>query len=87
MAVVLGLISLGAMGYVVFQSYASAGDARVSDAFTVLLALVYSITGFGLGLVTVQNKGYYRLFPVLGLLLNLAALGGIRLILYAGAYL
>ena len=55
--------------------------------FTGLLATVFSMVGLGLGIVTFQDKSYYRVFPVLGMGLNLAALGGISLILYAGANL
>lgn len=85
MATILGVISLASLGIVLFMSYRSAGEATVGFGFTGFLAAVFSMIGLGLGIVTFQNKGYYRLFPVLGTVLNLAALGGISLILYAGA--
>lgn len=87
MAVILGVISLASLGIVLFQAYRSDGEAAVSYGFTGLLAMLFSLTGLVLGVVTVSDKSYYRLFPVLGVLLNLAALGGISLILYAGANL
>ena len=85
MATILGIISLTSLGIVLFMTYRSHGEAAVAFGFTGLLAAIYSLIGLGLGIVTFQNKNYYRLFPVLGTLLNLAALGGISLILYVGA--
>lgn len=85
MATILGLISLVSLGIVLFMTYRSAGEAAVGFGFTGLFATVFSAVGLGMGIVTFQDKSYYRLFPVLGTLLNFAALGGISLILYAGA--
>lgn len=87
MATVLGVISLSGLGVAVFQSYVSAGDVTVSYGFTGLIATLFSMVGLSLGMATVRDKNYYRFFPVLGILLNLAALGSISLILYAGAKL
>lgn len=87
MATILGIISLAALVVVVFRSYLYAGDVAVNYGHTGFLAMLFSMVGFSLGMATVRDKGYYRLFPVLGILLNLAALGGVSLILYAGAKL
>lgn len=87
MAVILGVISLASLGIVVFLSGLSGGSAKISYGFTGLLAAVFSLTGLLLGVVTIQNKDYYRLFPALGILLNLLALAVVSLILYAGANL
>ena len=48
--------------------------------------MVYSATGLVLGITTVTKSDYYKLFPVLAILLNGAALGAVALILYMGAY-
>ena len=85
MAVILGVISLASLGIVVFLSGLSGGSARQSYGFTGLLAAVFSLTGLLLGVVTIQNKDYYKLFPALGLLLNFLSLAAVSLILYAGA--
>lgn len=85
MAAILGIISIASLAIVVFQTYQNGGEALVSYGFTGALAAIFSIVGLVLGIVTVKDKNYYRLFPVLGVLLNLAALAGIGLILYAGA--
>ncbi len=82
MAVILGIISLASLGTVVFLSYRAGGSARPGYGFTGVLALVYSLTG--LVLITMADKNYYRIIPAVGILLNVAALGGIGLILYMG---
>lgn len=84
---ILGVISLASLGIVIFQAYRSAGEAAVGYGFTGVLAMLFSLVGLVLGIVTAKDKNYYRLFPVLGILLNLAALSGISLILYAAANL
>lgn len=85
MSVALGAISLISLGIVIFLAYGSGGEAAVKFGFTGLLALLFSLVGFFLGILTLRDKTYYRLFPVLGTLLNVAALGLVSLILYAGA--
>ena len=84
MAVILGVISLVSLGVVVFLSGLSGGSAKINYGFTGLLAAVFSLICLLLGVVTVQNKDYYRLFPVLGILLNFLALAAVSLILYTG---
>ncbi|MCI9144424.1 MAG: hypothetical protein HFH87_17695, partial [Lachnospiraceae bacterium] len=46
-----------------------------------------SLSFLVLGFVTLQDKNYFRFFPVLGIVLNGAALAGIGLILYLGGNL
>lgn len=87
MATILGIISLASMGIVVFLTYRSAGEATVGYGITGLLATLFSLVGLILGVVTFRDKDYYRIFPVLGIVLNLLSLGGISLILYVGANL
>lgn len=87
MSVILGTISLAALGTAVFLAYCGKGEAPAGYGFTGLFALLFSLAGEILGIRTVSDKNYYKLFPVLGILLNLASLGGISLILYAGANL
>lgn len=87
MSVILGIISIAALVTVVFFSYRSGGEADVKFGFTGALATVFSLVGVVLGVLTACDKSYYRFFPVLGILLNLAALGGVSLILYAGVNL
>lgn len=87
MSAILGVISLASLGTVVFLAYGRNGEALTGYGFTGLFSLLFSLTGEVLGFWTAADKDSYRLFPVLGILLNLAALGGLSLILYAGANL
>lgn len=87
MSVILGIISLAALTAAVFFSYRSGGEVSVKYGFTGVLAMVFALVGAVLGVLTVCDKSYYRFFPVLGLLLNCLALGGVSLILYAGVNL
>lgn len=87
MATILGVISLGSLGLMVFLSYRNEGNVGAGFGVGALLAVLYSTIGLILGLVTIQEKEYYRFFPALGILLNLAALVSIGLIVYAGGSL
>ncbi len=87
MATILGIISLASLGTMVFLSYRQGGNVRSGYGAAALLAALYSTVGLVLGLAAIQRKEYYRVFPVLGILLNLAALVGIGLILYLGSSL
>lgn len=87
MSVILGVISLAALVTVVFFSYRSGGEAAVKYGFTGALAAVFSLVGVILGVLTACDRSYYRFFPVLGVMLNVMALGGVSLILYAGVNL
>lgn len=86
MSTILGILSTASLGMVIYLTYRRGGAATPGYGVTGLLAAIYSGIGFVLGIVTVQDKDCYRLFPVLGLLFNLAALGAVGLILYMGAY-
>ncbi len=87
MSTILGIISTVSLGIVVYLTYRQGGNATVGYGVTGLLATLFSIVGLTLGILTVRNKEYYRLFPWLGVGLNLLALGSISLILYLGSNL
>ncbi len=86
MSTILGILSTASLGIVIYLTYRRGGAATAGYGVTGLSAAVYSGIGLVLGIITVQDKECYRLFPCLGLLLNLAALGAVGLILYMGAY-
>ncbi len=84
MAVILGVISLVAMGVVIFLAYVGKGEIAVKYGIVGLLSGIYSLIGLGLGIITVFDKNYYKLFPVLGIVLNLAGIACVGLVLYMG---
>lgn len=82
MSTILGMISIVSIGIVVYLTYQRGGEATVGYGVTGLLATLFSLAGLFLGIVTLRDKGYYRLFPWLGTILNLLVLGCIGFILY-----
>lgn len=87
MAVILGIISLVSLGTAVIQASGREGEITFRYGMIGILAVVYSVTGLILGLVTAVKPDYYKVFPVLAVFLNLAALGLAGLIIYMGVYM
>ncbi len=75
MSTVLGLISNVSMGIVLYMAYLRGGNLPISYGMTGLLAALYFTVGLILGMLTLREKDMFKLFPVLGTLLNLVALG------------
>lgn len=75
MSTILGVISNGSLGIVLYLTYLSGGNAPLSYGLTGLLAAIFSLVGLILGVLTAQEKDRFRLFPILGIILNLIALG------------
>lgn len=84
MATILGVISLAALIVAIFFTYRRGGDAKVAYGFAGVFATFFSLIGTILGVVSVGDKNNFRLFPVLGLVLNLVVLAGIGGILFWG---
>lgn len=74
MSAILGLISNVSMGIVIYLTYLNGGNAPISYGLTGLLAAIFSVVGLILGILTVQEKERFKLFPVLGIVWNLMAL-------------
>lgn len=74
MSAILGLISNVSMGIVIYLTYLNGGNAPISYGLTGLLAAIFSVVGLVLGILTVQEKDRFKLFPVLGIVWNLMAL-------------
>ena len=81
MSTILGGISL------VSLSYSQGGVMHGGYGVTGVLATIYSLIGLILGILTLREKDIYRIFPVLGTILNIVALGGVSLLLYLGSRL
>lgn len=87
MSTILGILSNASLAAVIYLSYRNAGDIPAGYGMTGFLAVIFSLVGLGLGVVTARDKEYYRLFPCLGILLNVIALGVLALIIYLATYL
>ncbi len=84
MGTILGVISLVSMGIVIFLSYQKNGETPVSYGLTGLLATIFSMIGLILGILTLQEKENFRLFPWLSTILNVLVLSVMGFLLYAG---
>lgn len=82
-----GGISLVSLGIVTYLSYSQGGVMHGGYGVTGVLATIYSLIGLILGILTLREKDIYRIFPVLGTILNVVALGGVSFLLYLGSRL
>ncbi|MBD5460549.1 MAG: hypothetical protein HDR26_06345 [Lachnospiraceae bacterium] len=84
MSTFLGLISTVSLVTVICLTYIRGGEASLSYGLTGLLAMLMSMVGIVLGVITALEKDRYRLFPALGILFNLIALAMVALIICLG---
>jgi uncharacterized membrane protein YfcA len=84
MSTILGLISNSSLGTVLYLTYRTGGDAKPGYGLTGLFATIFSVIGLILGVLTAREKDTFKLFPVLGILLNLVALGILAFLIQLG---
>lgn len=86
MSTVLGLISTVSIGYAIYITYKSGGIATERLGGTGAMILLFSTIGIVLGYLSKANPDEFHLFSYVGIVLNLLALLGVSMVLYAGAY-
>lgn len=86
MSTILGIISLVSVWMAVYQTYLARGAASTNMGVVGLMITIFSVTGLILGFISKKEHDMFLLFPYLGMILNIIALGCISVILYAGAY-
>lgn len=82
MSTILGIISNVSLGIVIYMAYLDNGGTEHGYGVTAILAMIFSMIGLVLSVITVKDKDYYRFFPVMGIILNAIALGVVALILH-----
>ncbi|MBP3603130.1 MAG: hypothetical protein J6J79_03150 [Lachnospiraceae bacterium] len=87
MGTILGILSIITLVTAVFLSYKQGGVSSARYGAAALLAVIFEIIGIVLGVWCLMERDHFKLFPVLGIVLNVAGLMMLSLILYAGAYL
>lgn len=85
-ATILGIFANVTLGTAVYLSYLNGGQVTQRHGTAGLLASLFMAAGLFLGIWSLTEKDRFKLFPVLGILLNILAFGVLSLILYAGAY-
>lgn len=86
MATILGILSIVTLTITIYLSYMGGGVSSARYGAAALLAVIFMIIGIGLSAYCLIEKDNFKLFPILGLILNIAAAVILSLILYAGAY-
>ena len=86
MSSVMGALSVISIVLAVYGTFQNQGEALVKYGAAVLFALLFSLAGLVLGILSrmVQDRFYF--FSYLGMTLNALALVGIAFIIYAGVY-
>lgn len=84
MASILGVISNVSIVLAVYLTYQNKGVAPMQYGTVILLSLIFALVGLGLGIRSNLEKDIYRLFPILGILLNSIAVLASGFILYLG---
>lgn len=86
MSTILGVLSNATMGTAVYFSYLGGGVSSQRYGTAALLAVIFMIVGMGLGVWSTTETEKFRLFTVVGIVVNTLAFGMLSLILYAGAF-
>lgn len=86
MAVILGILSIATLVTAVYLSYQQGGISSARYGTAAFLAVIFMMIGMGLSVYSMTEKETFKLFPILGIIINTAAVCILSLILYAGAY-
>lgn len=86
MAFILGILSVVTYVTAIYLSYRHGGESSARYGAAGILASVFMLAGMWLAIRSLVEKDRFKLFPVLGMILNGAAFLILSLILYAGAY-
>lgn len=86
MSFILGILSLGTYITAVYLSYQGEGVSSARYGAAGVLAGTFMTVGLVLGIISFREKETFKLFPVLGVIVNVLAFFALSLILYAGAY-
>lgn len=84
MSTSLGMISIVSVCLAVYFTYLNKGTALAQYGSVVLLSGIFAITGLVLGIMSCLEKDIYRLFPIIGIVLNSITLFMSGFILYVG---
>ncbi len=86
MSTILGVLAGITLGLAGFFSYRNGGRATERDAAAALLAVIFMSVGLVLGIWSTSETDKFKLFTLLGIIVNVLAFAMLSLILFAGAY-
>lgn len=87
MSTILGVLSVGSILLAMYLSYMDKGAENMRYGAACFLAMLFAFVGIALGVLGRMEKDKFYLFSYIGIVLNLAAIGLVSMILYAGALL
>ena len=87
MSTILGVLSVASLILAAYLSYMDKGAENMRYGAACFLAMIFAFIGMILGTAGRMEKDKFYLFCYIGMALDLAALGLVSLILYAGALL
>lgn len=83
---ILGVISASSIVIAIHLTVLQKGAALHQYGTVGLLTAIFSLIGFGFGIASLMEKDVYRIFPIIGVILNTLSIGALGMILYAGVY-
>ena len=84
MSAILGVISVSALVAAVVFTYRDGGQAQMRYAAAALVAAIFSVAGIVLGIMSRFERDIFKLFPNLGIVLNLLSIIFVVFILILG---
>ncbi len=74
MSAILGCISVTTLAFAVVFTYRDGGQAQIRYAAAALVAAIFSVVGIVLGIMSRFERDIFKLFPNLGIILNLISI-------------
>ncbi|MDE5697343.1 MAG: hypothetical protein K2I96_08040 [Lachnospiraceae bacterium] len=84
MSTILGLVAGISICLAIHRTCLNEGTALMQYGAVVLLAMIYAAAGLVLGIRSLMEKDIFRIFPVIGIFLNILAVIASVTILYLG---
>jgi len=85
MSCVFGLLSVLTFYICIYKSYQVQGVGVERYGTSALLAIIFMLVGFGLGIYAIFEIDKFKIFSIIGIVINVIAFFMLSAILYAGA--
>lgn len=82
----LGVIDMFSLGLAIWLCFENRGASNARLGTAALFALLFSITGFVLGILSRLEKDKFYIFPTVGITLNFIVIAFTIFIVFAGVY-
>lgn len=87
MSTIFGLMSSLTLAFCIQKSYSLRGVGIDRYGVSALLAIIYMMVGYGLGIYSFLESDRFKLFKIAGMVTNSMGLILLSIILYAGAFI